>query len=93
MNPKDLEILLNEHHANFAQLKKLIVSMDLMPSLSKGSFEPLTEKILQQLEKDIDFEKLKNAIEFELCVTYGLYIDEFNSEEITILIMDWWKNH
>lgn len=89
---EDIATLLNDRNGNFAQLKKLIISMNLMPALSKSSLEPLTEKVLQQLEKGIDFEKLKNIIDFELCVSYGLYLDEFNSEEIASEIMNWWNS-
>lgn len=88
---KDYTIWLNERNGNFTQLKRLIVSMNLMPAFSKNILDPFTEKILQQLEKGISFEKLKNIIEYELCVTYGLYFDEFNSEEIASEIMNWWR--
>lgn len=45
---EDITILLNAHNGNFAQLNKLIVSMNLIPALSKSCFDPLTEKILQK---------------------------------------------
>ncbi|MDN3694118.1 hypothetical protein QWZ06_18465 [Chryseobacterium tructae] len=44
------------------------------------------------MEKGVDFEKLESIIEFELGAKYGLYIDEFNSEEITSDIMNWWNS-
>lgn len=83
---------LSDYNRNFTELKKLIYSMNLMAAFSKNILDPLTEKVLQQLEKEINFEKLKEIIEYELCVTYGLYLDEFNSEEIASAIMNWWDS-
>ncbi|RLJ31798.1 hypothetical protein CLU97_1237 [Chryseobacterium sp. 7] len=84
---------INERNGNFAQLKKLIVSMNLIPGLSKSSFDYLTEKLLQQLEKGADQEKLERIIETELCVSYGLYRSELNSEELASEIFKWWVNN
>lgn len=52
----------------------------------------LAEKVLQQLEKGADSQKIQGIIESELCVGYGLYRYEFNSEKITDDIMDWWED-
>ncbi len=89
---EDFNIWLNDHNRDFTALKKLIYSMNLIPSQSKHTWDSLTQKILQQLEKGVDFEKLESIIEFELGAKYGLYIDEFNSEEIATDIMDWWNS-
>ncbi|NIF06760.1 hypothetical protein F3J23_15035 [Chryseobacterium sp. Tr-659] len=89
----DINDLINERHGNFTHLKKLIVSINLMPGISKSSFDHITEKLLQHLEKGVDKNKLKIVIETELCLTYGLYTYEFNSEELSETIFDWWKNH
>ncbi|MDH5034325.1 hypothetical protein [Chryseobacterium cucumeris] len=83
---------INERNGNFAQLKKLIISMNLMPGLSKNSFNHLTEKLLQQLEKGADQEKLETIIETELGVTYGLYRSEFSAEDVARDILKWWEN-
>ncbi len=88
---ENFNIWQSDYNRDFTELKKLIYSMNLISSQSKHTWDPLTQKILQQLEKGADFEKLKSIIEFELCVTYGLYIDEFNSEEITTDIINWWN--
>ncbi|QBJ88449.1 hypothetical protein DDI74_20450 [Chryseobacterium gleum] len=88
----DINDWINERKGNFAQLKKLIISMNLMPGLSKNSFDHLTEKLLQQLEKGSDQEKLENIIETELGVTYGLYRFEFIAEDIARDILKWWEN-
>ncbi|MEF9480620.1 hypothetical protein OWR28_25700 [Chryseobacterium sp. 1B4] len=66
--------------------------MNIMPGLSKNSFDHLTEKLLQQLEKGADQEKLENIIETELGVTYGLYRSEFIAEDIAKPILKWWEN-
>lgn len=69
----DINDLINEHNKDFARLKKLIISMNLIPGISKRSFDPLIDKLLQQLEKGADKDKLKGIIETEFCVSYGLY--------------------
>ncbi|WP_431608806.1 hypothetical protein [Chryseobacterium sp. 'Rf worker isolate 10'] len=89
----DINDWINERNGNFAQLKKLIVSMNLIPGLSKSNFDHLTEKLLQQLEKGADQDKLERIIETELCVSYGLYRYEFNSEELASEIFNWWENN
>ncbi|WP_123912032.1 6,7-dimethyl-8-ribityllumazine synthase [Chryseobacterium shigense] len=53
----------------------------------------LAEKVLQQLEKGSDPQKIRRIIESELCVGYGLYRHEFNSEQIINSIMKWWENN
>lgn len=88
---ENFDIWLSDYKRNFTELRKLIYSKNVMPAFSKSIFDSLTEKILQQLEQGINFEKLKNIIEYEFCLTYGLYPDEFNSEEITSEIMNWWE--
>lgn len=93
MDINEINILLNVRNGNFAELKKLIVSMNLIPSLPKNQFDLLTERILKQLEKGSDYDQIKQIIENELIVTYGLYRQEFNSEKITDNIFDWWKKN
>ncbi|WP_284464523.1 hypothetical protein [Chryseobacterium sp.] len=89
----DFNDLINEHNANFARLRALIISKNLIPSISKNSFGNLTEKLLQKLEKGADKNQLKNMIETELCVSYGLYKSEFDSEELASEIFNWWENN
>ncbi|MET3538269.1 hypothetical protein [Chryseobacterium limigenitum] len=93
MDINEINILLNIRNGNFAELKKLIVSMNLIPSLPKNQFDLLTERILKQLEKGSDYDQIKQIIENELIVTYGLYRQEFNSEKITDDIFDWWEKN
>ncbi|MGU3373879.1 hypothetical protein [Chryseobacterium sp. M5A1_1a] len=84
---------INEHNGNFVRLKTLIVSMNLMPGVSKSNFDHLAERLLQLLEKGADQSRLKDVIESDLCVSYGLYRSEFNSEKIARDIFDWWENN
>jgi len=87
-----MNILINEHRAHSEQLKKLIISMNISSGMDKNFCAYLAERVLQQLEKGADSQKIQGIIETELCVGYGLYRDEFNSERITDDIMDWWEN-
>lgn len=92
MDKNYINILINEHRANSGQLKKLIISMNISPGMGKDFCAYLAEKTLQQLEKGADSQKIQGIIETELCVGYGLYRSEFNSEKITCDIMDWWEH-
>lgn len=92
MDINEMNIIIKERNARIARLEKLIYSMNLIGGASKNSFNYLAEKLLQQLENDISFEKMKTIIESELVVAYGLYLNEFDSDKITDNIMDWWKN-
>lgn len=87
-----MNILINEHRTNSGLLKKLIISMNISPGMDKDFYAYLAERVLQQLEKGADSQKIQGIIETELCVGYGLYRYEFNSEKITDGIMDWWEN-
>ena len=85
--------LINERNNQIAQLSKLILSMNLIVNAHKGTFHHLAEKILQQIEKEMNTEKIKAIVESELCVTYGLFLNEFNSDKIADDIINWWENN
>lgn len=92
MDVNEIIFLINERNNQTEQLNKLILSMNLMVNAHKKTFHSLAEKLLQQLEKEIDIEKIKAIIESELCVTFGLYLNEFNSDKIADNIISWWEN-
>ncbi|MCT2560851.1 hypothetical protein [Chryseobacterium herbae] len=92
MDINAINILINEHNTNFEQLKKLIISMNITSGMDKNFCAHFAEKVLQQLEKGADKPKIQCIIESELCVGYGLYREEFNSEKITNEIMYWWES-
>ncbi|GAB0155959.1 hypothetical protein CHRYSEOSP005_12210 [Chryseobacterium sp. Alg-005] len=53
--------------------------MNLFKDISQSD-NWLSEKILIQLEKGINHEKMKLILESELIVRYGFFRHEFNSE-------------
>lgn len=89
MDSDSMNILINERKNHVLQLEKLIISMDLTFGMHKNFCAFLAEKVLQQLEKGADSQKIQSIIESELCVGYGLYMYEFDSEKITHNIMYW----
>lgn len=93
MDVNEINLLINERNNQIEQLNKLIHSMNLIVNAHKGTFRHLAEKLLQQLEKKTNTDKIKAIIESELCVTYGLFSNEFNSDKITIDIINWWENN
>lgn len=91
MDINTMNILINERKGYFANLKKLIVSMNLVRGLTKHEFDPLVERILQQLENGNTRKKINQIIQSDLSA-YGLFSYEFDSEKITNEIMYWWEN-
>lgn len=69
-------------------MEKLIISMNISSEMHKTFCAFLAEEVLQQLEKGADLKKIQGIIKSELCVGYGLYMHEFNSEKITNDIMN-----
>ncbi|MDR2238503.1 MAG: hypothetical protein LBE92_20435 [Chryseobacterium sp.] len=92
MDKNYMNIIINERRGHLGQLKKLIISMNISPGMDKEFCAYLAERILRQLEKGVDSQKIQEIITYELCVGYGLYVYEFDSEKITDDIMDWWEN-
>lgn len=88
-----MNILINKRKNRIWQLEKLIISMNISSEMHKSFCAFLAEKVLQQLEKGADSKKIQGIIKSELCVGYGLYMHEFNSEKITNDIMNWWENN
>lgn len=85
--------LIHERKNNVLQLEKLTISMNIIYEMHQNFCAFLAEKVFQQLEKGSDSQKIQRIIETELCVGYGLYMHEFNSEKITNNIINWWENN
>lgn len=73
------------------ELSKLIKSWGLIQVNSRNEFELLAKKILNNLSEGQPVIKVKRIIESELCVTYGLYSNEFDADKLANEIMDWWN--
>jgi hypothetical protein len=82
--------ILNDFKGKTSELSKLIKSWNLIDVSSKNSFDKLSEKILNTLYEGQTELKVKRIIESELCVTYGLFSTDFDSEKLTKDIMSWW---
>ena len=73
-------------------MRNIINSYEIIPHAPRDEFDALNHTILSHLYKDADTEKIKRIIESELCQNYGLFIYEFDTDEIAIRIIEWWKN-
>ncbi len=80
-----------DYQDKFSALRKLLHSWDLIPESPKDEFDDLSHTILSHLYKGADCEKINRILKSELSVTYGLFNDEFNAEEMALEIMEWWK--
>lgn len=88
MNETDF---LNEFDGKFTELSKLIYSWNLINGVSRNKFDKLTDKILSKLYEEQSEIKIKQLLESELCVTYGLYNSEFDSEQLAKEVITWWN--
>jgi hypothetical protein len=82
---------LRDFNGKFAELSKLIKSWNLSKVTSTNGFDNLTEKILSKLYEGQTEVKIKRIIESELCVTYGLFKTEFDSNQLSKEVMTWWN--
>ncbi|QQR55566.1 hypothetical protein IPG41_03360 [Candidatus Peregrinibacteria bacterium] len=81
----------NDFKSNFLQLRKIINAWNLIPGSGKEEFDSLNQKILSNLYRGADADKIKRVIESELCVNFGFFIDEFDSEKMSLEIIEWWN--
>lgn len=89
MDKKDLKKI---YDGDFAQLRKIINSWNLISESSVDKFDSLNNKILSQLYKVADAEKIDRILQSELIVTYGLFSNEFDLEVFVNQIMNWWNS-
>jgi hypothetical protein len=82
---------MTEHEGQIKELSKLIKTWNLINITSVSDFDNFSQKILNRLYEGGNFVKLKGIIESELCITYGLYNTEFDSNLLTSQIINWWK--
>lgn len=89
MDKKDLKRIYN---GDFSQLRKIINSWNLISGSPDDEFDSLNNKILSELYKNPDAEKIDKILQSELVVTYGLFNNEFDSELFVNQIMNWWNS-
>lgn len=73
------------------QLRKIINSWNLISGSPDDEFDSPNNKILSQLYKNADAEKIDRILQSELISTYGLFSNEFDSEIFVNQIMKWWN--
>lgn len=89
MEKKDLKRI---YDGDFSQLRKIINSWNLISGSPDDEFDSLNNKILTQLYKNSEPEKIDRILQSELTVTYGLFSNEFDSEIFVTQIMNWWNS-
>lgn len=88
----DKKELTKQYNGNLSELRKIISSFDLIPNASGDEFDKLNHKILRQLDKDVDREKIDRILKSELVITYGLFDNEFDTSLMVETIIDWWNS-
>ncbi len=73
-------------------LSKLIQNWNLIQFVSKSDLNEFSRKILNILNEDGNTEQLAGIIESELCVTFGLFKNEFDSNVLASQIVQWQNN-
>lgn len=81
---------MTEFEGEIKELSRLIRNWNLVNSSSTNQFYTFSKKILDRLYKGENSLKIKGIVESELCVTFGLYNDEFDANLLTNQIMSWW---
>ncbi len=89
MNEEDLK---REFKGKFLELRKIINSYDLIPHAPSDEFDALNHKILSNLYKDADFEKIQRVLDSELISYYGLFPNEVEIEKLASEIIEWWNS-
>ncbi len=89
MDKKELK---RKYDGDFSQLRKIINSWNLISGSPADEFDSLNNKILSQLYKIADAEKIDRILQSELIVTYGLFSNEFDLEVFVNQIMNWWNS-
>jgi hypothetical protein len=88
----DKKKLTREYNGNLSELRKIINSWDLIPNAPSCEFDDLNHKILSELDKGVDSEKLFSILQSELIVNYGLFDNEFDPTTMVSEITDWWNS-
>ena len=88
----DKSELERKYIGDFSELRKIINSWNLIPGSPKDEFDNLSNKILSQLYKKVDEEKIFKILESELIVRYGFFKTEIDTQNFTGLIIEWWNN-
>jgi len=80
---------MTEFEGQIKELSKLIYNWNLINVASKSQLDDFSKKLLNALSKEENVEKIRRIIESELCVTFGLYSNEFDSNILAKQIMQW----
>jgi len=80
---------MTEFEGKIKELSKLIYNWNLINVTSKSQLDSFSKKLLNAISKEENSEKIRQIIERELCVTYGLYSNEFDSNILAKQIMLW----
>lgn len=81
---------MTDFEGQIKELSKLIKTWNLVNVSSANQFDEFSKKLLNRLYEGENPLKIKGIIESELCVTFGLYNTEFDSDLLTNQIMLWW---
>lgn len=80
---------MTEFEGQIEGLSKLIYNWNLIDVASKSQLDDFSKKLLNALLKEENVEKISRIIESELCLTFGLYSNEFDSNILAERIMQW----
>lgn len=84
--------LLRKYNGHVAELRKIINAFDLMPGAPSSEFDKLVHKILNELNKEADKQKIISILKSELVITYGFYENEFDATAIADRVIQWWNS-
>jgi hypothetical protein len=82
-------LCMTEFEGQIKELSKLIYNWNLINVTSISQLDDFSIKLINALNKEENVEKISRIIESELCVTFGLYSNEFDSNILAKQIMQW----
>lgn len=80
---------MTELEGQIKDLSNLIYSWNLVNVDSKSEFDEFSKKLLNALNREETEEKIRRIIETELCFTFGLFFNEFDSLALTNEFVQW----
>ena len=75
----------------FSELKKIVITWNLLLGFDNSSYDDLVRKLLNHLYSN-NYEKIYGTINSELSITYGLMKDDIEIKDYESEVLQWWNN-
>lgn len=66
MSRNEINDIINQRKSSLSRLNKLFHTIDLFKGTNQNEYHRLSEKVLVQLEKGVDYNKMKEVLEYPI---------------------------